>query len=137
MSSIAHSPAASGSSALVRLTTAARQSKVRSPFFIIRSTSTSSAARNVRTAPRPPRAPSRDPGAPDAGLEQVRERASGGHHDLEDVEPGGQRLVERGVHLRGVGLLASPISRYSASLAAPVGDAPAYEIRGCGLKPEE
>ena len=32
---------------------------------------------------------------------------------------------------------ASPISRYSASLAAPVGDAPAYEMRGCGLKPDE
>ena len=30
-----------------------------------------------------------------------------------------------------------PISRYSASLAAPVGDALAYEILGCGVKPEE
>ena len=32
---------------------------------------------------------------------------------------------------------ASPISRYSASLADPVGAAPAYEMRGCGLKPDE
>ena len=32
---------------------------------------------------------------------------------------------------------ASPISRYSASLAEPVGAAPAYEIRGWGWKPDE
>jgi hypothetical protein len=30
-----------------------------------------------------------------------------------------------------------PISRYSASLAAPVGDAFAYEIFGCGVNPDE
>src|SRR5215211_4270341 len=32
---------------------------------------------------------------------------------------------------------ASPISRYSASLAAPVGTEFAYEMRGCGEKPDE
>ena len=32
---------------------------------------------------------------------------------------------------------ASPISRYSASLATPVGAAPTYDTLGCGLKPAE
>ena len=31
----------------------------------------------------------------------------------------------------------SPISQYSASLAAPVAQALAYEMRGCGENPEE
>ena len=34
-------------------------------------------------------------------------------------------------------MLGSPSSRYSASLAAPVGAAPTYEIRGCGENPDE
>ena len=108
-------------------TTAARQSKVRSPFLVIRSTSTSSAARNAATpCAACSRGHGRDRRTPDAGLEQVREGPARGLHDLQDVEPGGQRLVERGEHLGGVGDLARrPISRYSASLAAPVGEAPA------------
>src|SRR4029453_334391 len=39
--------------------------------------------------------------------------------------------------LTGSHTAANPISRYSASLAAPVGAAFAYEIRGCGENPDE
>ncbi len=53
----------------------------------------------------------RDRRTPDAGLEQVREGPARGLHDLQDVEPGGQRLVEGGEHLGGVGDLAPGRSR--------------------------
>ena len=73
-----------------------------------------------------------------AGLEPVGDGAARGDHHLDDVEPGRQRGVELLVDLLRVDVSrASPISRYSASLADPVGAAPAYEIRGCGLKPDE
>jgi hypothetical protein len=39
--------------------------------------------------------------------------------------------------LSGLQAAARPISRYSASLAAPVGEALGYEIRGWGEKPDE
>ena len=45
--------------------------------------------------------------------------------DLEHVQAGRQRRVERGAQPLGVAALGHAISRYSASLAVPVGAAPA------------
>ena len=52
-------------------------------------------------------------------------------------DPVAARRRVRPAPARARTLSASPISRYSASLAAPVGEAFAYEMRGWGEKPDE
>ena len=51
--------------------------------------------------------------------------------------PGGSAASSPSRTASGSHSRVSPISRNSASLAAPVGAALAYEIFGCGVKPEE
>ena len=84
-----------------------------------------SAARNPRRRRRaPPRRRPRRP--PVAGLEQVGQAAAGRLDHVEHVEAVGQGVVElRRGSSAGSTTWASAISRYSASLADPVGAAPA------------
>ena len=51
--------------------------------------------------------------------------------------PSGSASASEAWIVAGSTTSARASSRYSASLADPVGAAPAYEIRGCGLNPEE
>ena len=120
-------------------TTAARRRRSRSPFLVIRSTSTSSAARNAATARGALLAASAGSvDAPPAGLQPVGERAAGRRpRPRARRGPSGSASSRCAWTAAGSTTSASAISRYSASLADPVGAAPAYEIRGCGLKPEE
>ena len=110
------------------LVTAARASTSRSPFLVRFATVTTSLARNFSTAgaaPRgsrraaPPARPRCRSGRP-ASRSPPRPRRTS-----RTATSGGQRGVQRRPH--GLGVAAdrrAPISRYSASLAAPVGAAP-------------
>ena len=61
---------------------------------------------------------------PRTRLEPVGQGSRRGHDDVDDVETVRQRLVElRARTTSGSHSSSTPISRYSASLAAPVGDA--------------
>ena len=51
--------------------------------------------------------------------------------------PSGRAASSRSRTSGAVHALVSEISKYSASLAVPVGAAPAYEIFGCGVNPAE
>ena len=110
-----------------RRSTAARASNVRSPDFVIRVTSTAS-AREKGTRPQPRRRTARRRAArspsdwPRAGRRAPIPDAS---TTSSTSRPGG-RLSSSAIRSRsGSHGSASPISKYSASLAAPVGAAPA------------
>ena len=74
---------------------------------------------------------------PPADLEAVGQAAGLASTTSRTSSPSGRERSRSSARRAGSTVSARPISRYSASLAAPVGDAPAYEMRGCGLKPEE
>ncbi len=118
--------------------TAARLSKSRSPFLVIRWTSTSSAARNAATAAwaRSTGTATVDP--PAAGLQHSDSAAPGDSDHLDHVEAVRQRLVESGVDRGRVDHLGQRRARGTPPRwPTRWATAPAYEIRGCGLKPDE
>ena len=113
-------------------TTAARQSNVRMPFLVSRSTSTASRARKASTASDA--AADRHPGQrdlPRPRLEPVGERAGGRDHRIDDVEPGRQCLVEGGPHLLGVAL-AGHADLEVLSLASSPRSARRWRTRSAG-----
>ena len=101
-------------------------------------TSTASLPRNVASA-----AATRAGSAPGSRTDQcepVRRSASapvGATHTSTTSRPVGRAASSASRTRSGSQGVVSPISQYSASLAAPVAQAFAYEIRGCGEKPEE
>jgi hypothetical protein len=138
-SSIAHNWSPTCPDAAERLTTAVRQSKDRRPFLVIRSTWMESAARNDRTAD--PASAGSTPGSA-IRHDPASSRSANACPGLAGTtsttsSPSGSAASRRCLISAGSQASRSPISRYSASLAAPVGEAPAYEMRGCGEKPEE
>ena len=119
--SIAHGPAPSPRGTRVRArrssaTTAARASKVRSPFLVIRETSARSAARKAATAAcRGRRLDAGQPDLPDRGLQPVGQalgldvrRRRGDLDHLEHVEVVRQRRVQRGPQPLRVAALGQP-----------------------------
>lgn len=138
-SSIAHNWSSTCPDAAERLTTAARQSNDRRPFLVIRSTWTELAARNDWTADRAPAGSS--PGNTirhDPASSRSANACPGVAGTTSSTSsPAGSAASRRCITSAGSQATLSPISRYSASLAAPVAEAPAYEMRGCGEKPDE
>ena len=87
----------------VSATTGSRQSKLRRPFLVIRSTGTASSGEERRHRGRDVLLGQRHDHAPSAGLEPVGQGARSGHDDLEHVEPVGQRVDQRAAYVVGVG----------------------------------
>ncbi len=117
-------------------TTAARESNVRSPFLVIRSTrhlvgvqepAYGVGGRGVRHA--------REAAPPDAALEQVGQRAALRDHDLEHVEPGRQRLVEGGEQRCGVADLGEGDLEVLRLARGPGGRRSGVRDAGVGMEP--
>jgi hypothetical protein len=139
ISSIAHNCPSTCFDAAVRLTTAPRQSKDRRPFLVMRSTWMGSVARKDRTADwasvtATPGSSIRQQPASSWSAKAVPGVAC---TTSSTSSPAGSAESRRCRTSAGSQVSRSPISRYSASLAAPVAEAPAYEMRGCGEYPEE
>lgn len=120
------------------LMTAARASKVRRPCLVIRSTWISSAAVNAATARSSTTGSTSgssirqwDASIRSGRLPPVASTASS------TSSPGESAASRASRNCSGSTGSRRPISRYSASLATPVGAAEAYEILGCGVKPWE
>ena len=119
---------------------AARASKVRSPFLVIRSTTTSSVASSARTAsPRLLGGHAVDGEPPPGGLQPVGQGTAGAGHDLDDIEARRQGGVDVGVGARRVELLGERdlevlrLARRAGRRGAGVGDARVgVEARGVG-----
>ena len=118
--------------------TALRASNSRSPFFVMRVTGTEDAAKNWPTARF--MAASETPVRSIRQTEPVNTSLSGvGEAEMTSKmsSPAGSAAFNAVCTFSGSQGSASPISRYSASLADPVGTEFAYEMRGCGEKPDE
>ena len=120
------------------VTTAARLSNRRIPLLVRRSTSASAAAMNTAAA----RSASSGvtPGSTTSHAEASSRSASGAlavsTTSITSI-PSGSALPSLLSTSAGSRLPVRAISRYSASLAAPVGAPPMYEIFGCGENPAE
>jgi len=104
----------------------------------MRSTSTSSASSRAATADSI--APGSTPVTSIRHVDAVNNSANGtfvAGTTASTSMPGGSAALSESLTASGSHSVDSPSSRYSASVAAPVGDALAYEMRGWGEKPEE
>src|SRR5579859_1211406 len=122
------------------LTTAARASTRRKPLLVSRSTTALGAVRNAWHAARAAAGltPGQATTQPDASSRaDVLAQLPGASTTSITSIPSGSAALSARPTSAGAQRQVSEMSRYSASLAAPVGAPPAYEIFGCGEKPAE
>jgi hypothetical protein len=121
-----------------RLTTAALASSSLLPLLVSRSTMTEGAARKTPTAERAALAvtPGRSTSHCEASSPGLADLASTSTTSITSI-PSGRAASSSRPRWAGSRRQVSEISKYSASLADPVGAPPEYEILGCGENPAE
>ena len=118
-------------------TTPALASSRRTPLLVRRSTSAFGRRGSARTAASA--SCGCTPGSSTCQTEASSRAAGATARSAASITsiPSGRAASSATLTSSGSRWAASPISRYSASLAAPVGAPPGYEIFGCGEKPAE